>query len=126
MGYILKGSDKENIFATNQEKQIDSTGIVSNDCENKKVGDYCFTNMTTIKLVLTIIGNFKSQSFNLEGGQTKCLYSLAAKNWTYKITKAFLPQSLNNTEIYWEDFKTRRGEFLVQKCKSKTFVINKY
>lgn len=86
---------------------------VDEECETKNVGDYCFENTTksTIR-VRGDVGYLKE--IYLAPGQTLCYYNISATNHHYQ---------LNTWENGNRGNTISSGEFLVEKCKSKTFVI---
>ena len=99
----------------NSNESLNNPGTVSKDCEVKNTGDYCFTNETSFKVMVGYSKNYKDR-ITLEPGQTQCVYDLIAGSKVYDLwiyTKAIHPDLPEK----------RQGQYLVEKCKSKTFVI---
>jgi hypothetical protein len=82
------------------------------DCEANNTGDYCFINNSNQKLSVIIKETEGRNSYNLiiGGGETQCFYNIKAILYQY--------------EIYSNGYSLiKTGQILVEKCKSKTFVI---
>jgi len=103
-------------------EQYNNPETVSKDCEQKNTGDFCFTNSTKgrIRVNLNIVqGYFNTQYMVLESGQTQCFYNLQAVAYKYDVRQS-------SGEIAWGGWQLTeytQGQILVEKCKSKTFVI---
>lgn len=105
----------------NSNEQYNNPGTVNKECETKNTGDFCFTNNTQylIKVIIgTIAPNYINSSgeMTLSPGQTQCFYGKSAKPYNYIIYK-YAPNEPDKI------FKNELGDILVEKCKSKTFVI---
>lgn len=110
----------------NSNEVYNSPSSVSHSCETNNTGDYCFKNITTNDLVITITVSPASNTLNgsvayaynspktitLTPGQTQCFYNLTAVIHSYRVT---------NPRI---NYPVGQGEIQVEKCKSKTFVID--
>lgn len=104
----------------NSNEQYNNPGTVSQECETKKTGDFCFTNKTTQTVNVGLntrdyqgYFNFHPEkSMTLSPGQTQCFYNISARNYNYLITIYASPTA-----------KYLTGQILVEKCKSKTFEI---
>jgi len=99
----------------NSNEIYNNPETVSKDCEKRNTGDYCFENRTRTSMQVKINPHLTS-SFHLmtlSVGQKQCFYNLNADNWDYQIftgTQGNFPGE-------------GKGQILVIKCKSKSFVI---
>lgn len=97
----------------NSNEQINNPETVNKECATNNTGDYCFENSTKTEMTIYIgqVGSsWSSQDMSLNPGQTQCFYNLKAGNYKYADRSFhFIP--------------TIKGQILVEKCKSKTFVI---
>ncbi|MBK7106649.1 MAG: hypothetical protein IPH62_15350 [Ignavibacteriae bacterium] len=108
----------------NSNEDYNNPETVNKECEIKNTGDYCFTNSTVLKISLQISSTeypFKHFKMTLEPGQTQCFYDLVAQTYEYN----YHQENYNPGAFYRknEKDKTRSGQILVEKCKSKTFII---
>ncbi len=100
---------------------------VNQDCEKNNTGDYCFYNNSknVLKVFVTIVKiespstihpyNDPNDYILLKPGQSKCIYNITAG--TKATFRALIDDSNNLPETY------DNGNFLVEKCKSKTYNI---
>ena len=107
----------------NPNEQYNNPGTVAKDCESKRIGDYCFSNLTKDDFIIQISGN---TLVNLAPGQTKCLYGLVAGTYSFHVlsTKNYNRGAWNIYRMpssYKYTFD--KGQFLVEACKSKTYVL---
>lgn len=102
----------------NSNEQYNNSETVNNSCKENNTGDYCFTNSTNYKLVITVVNRAK---FSLEPSQSQCLYNINAGPIQYNFKEDYqLYNRTRNTHAQ----KTGSGEVLIEQCKSKTFIIN--
>ena len=100
---------------------------VNKDCETNNTGDYCITNNKNFLIQLlywkkSVYGSTKKIS--IEPGQTVCLYNLESGVWEYDYEDLpIIRKSGFNNKYQWEERVEIHGQFLVEKCKSKTFII---
>jgi len=104
--------------------------IESADCEMRKIGDYCFTNK---KDILIDIFYGKGPLFpvvtvgriTLQPGQTSCIYELESGAWKYKYQDPSIRVHTGFRISGGDDTVPAvvSGQFLVEKCKSKTMEI---
>ena len=98
----------------NSNEFYNNPETVSKDCVTKNTGDYCFENKTKTKMIVQIYSpNKGGQRTTVDVGQTQCLYNLSAENWNYEIS----------TGTQGNFAGEGNGQILVEKCKSKTFII---
>ena len=116
LGINVEGNGSRNISnrgfnnrPLNSNETYNNPETVNKDCEINNTGDYCFTNNRQYLIGIDIYGD-RHYSFNLEAGQTQCFYNIKAQNYYYRFVNAYVNY-------------TREGQILVEKCKSKTFVI---
>jgi len=115
----------------NSSESYNNPETVNKDCEAKNTGDYCVLNSTNSGKVFRIYLQEKSQtSFNMNvlgplagkqfedisllPGETKCVYNWEARSYQSEI---WGKNSRNETVVL------RSENILIEKCKSKTFVI---
>jgi len=92
----------------NSGENFNNPETVNKECEIKNIGDYCFENRTKGKV--TVRADYNEYQMTLDVGQTQCFYNLKPGNYIYSI----------EDEKRWI---IGTGQILVEKCKSKTFVI---
>jgi hypothetical protein len=134
---IKKPEPQENSQINSAEKSIKKIDSDSNirqisnkECEKNNTGDYCFTNSTQKSLIVTLYipgqntGNYIqinrfdnvsikwSNEATIDSGQTKCFHNLNSASVSYLIRDPTISIS------YAEN-----GDVIVEKCKSKTFII---
>ncbi len=99
----------------NSNEQYNNPETVNKECETKNTGDYCFTNNSSFKVGVGVgMGQVPNDYvMTLSPGQSQCFYSLLSKSYNYNVNKEFQPGKWNH----------EMGQILVEKCKSKTFVI---
>jgi hypothetical protein len=93
------------------DEQINNPATVNQECESKNYGDYCFANATQRELKVVIDDPSSWPSLTLRPGQTQCIYSRKSGTYGYSISDR------QDTKYF------AKGEILIEKCKSKTFVI---
>ena len=95
---------------------------VSNDCETNNTGDYCITNNKNFLIQLSYRNNARAgwKNISIEPGQTVCLYNLGSGVWEYDYPVTVIRKTQFSQ---WEETDHIKGQFLVEKCKSKTFII---
>lgn len=98
----------------NSNESYNNPETVNAECEVKNTGDFCFENRTNKKLKVNLAGSV----ITLESGQTQCYYNKKAMNFSYSID--IIEFRTDGSQIS-RDYS--RGNILVEKCKSKTFVI---
>lgn len=115
----------------NSNESYNNPETVNKDCETKNTGDYCILNSTNSGKVFRIYLQEKSKtSFNMNvlgplagkqfedisllPGETQCVYNWEARSYQYEI---WGKNSRNETVVL------RSSNLLIEKCKSKTFVI---
>ncbi len=108
----------------NSNEDYNNPELVNKACENSNTGDYCFCNTTNDNFIVSL--NANGTALQLSPGQTQCLYNLAAKSYTYHIMgdHDYGRGGLTIYGVsskYWYVHGT--GQFLVEKCKSKSFTI---
>ena len=109
----------------NSNEQYNNPSTVSSECEKNSTGDYCFANNTNEIVNVSItafdpapnVGYYNKFSTNLilKPKESKCLYNYPTKN-TYSFA-VFAPNSQNPNNPF------DKGSLLVEKCKSKTYMI---
>ncbi len=99
------------------DESYNNPETVNRDCEIKNTGDYCFKNNTKYNVRVEVFdkGSSNQSSLTLNSNQTQCLYNLKSSSMAYKTW------IYNGAKPLGYDFK--KGQILVEKCKSKTFVI---
>lgn len=115
----------------NSSESYNNPETVNKDCEANNTGDYCVLNSTNAGKVFRIYLEEKSKvSFNMNvlgplagkqyeditlwPGETKCIYNWPARSYQSEI---WGKNSRNETVVL------RSENILIEKCKSKTFVI---
>jgi hypothetical protein len=97
------------------------------ECETNNTGDYCFENKTQYEVTVTIssgtITGYSREaaerfSIILGAGQSDCFYSMRAIPMNFYVV-AKVNHGWTSTIIF-----SREGNIKVEKCKSKTFIIN--
>lgn len=103
-------------------EQYNNPETVDKECETKKRGDFCFSNLTKDNLVVSL--NANGTALVLSPGQTQCLYNIASGSYNFYVMgdRDF---GKGGVRIYGvsQTFIHDQGQFLVEKCKSKTFTI---
>ena len=122
------------------DENYNNPNTVNNDCETKNTGDYCFTNNTQYRLRVYLYNEagggygggqmiraanngYMSVSWSggdvtIEPGQTECFYNIKA---TSMVSDIRIIKPVNSAYVW--DVGYRKGNILVEKCKSKTFII---
>ncbi|HWB64824.1 MAG TPA: CsgG/HfaB family protein [Chitinophagales bacterium] len=99
---------------------------VSKDCEGKNFGDYCFENKKDALLEITYAKPETSWNtlgtLRISPGQTQCIYQLASGVYDFDIIVFSYTPSIHS---YTTRTANLKGQFLVEKCKSKTYSIPK-
>lgn len=96
----------------NSNESYNNAQTVSKNCESKNTGDYCFENRSKINLIYVKL-YYGGSDVTLAMGQTQCYYNINASDFSYEL-------------VVKEEGRERlisKGKILVEKCKSKTFVI---
>jgi TolB-like protein len=108
-----------NNMPLNSNENYNNPETVNKECEQKKTGDFCFTNSSNFDLYVYITYDLfdkyvsnPSDKMTLTPGQTQCFYNLKTKPYLYYIYDKTL-----------KNYRNERGQILVEKCKSKTFLI---
>jgi hypothetical protein len=102
----------------NSSESYNNPETVNKECEKNNKGDYCFTNSSNQTFYVYIDDSNRSNTFEaiLESGQTQCFYNIPAKSYNYEIA--------DKPGVYYRHTSIlKRGQILVEKCKSKTFII---
>jgi len=104
----------------NSNESYNNPETVSKDCEKNDTGDYCFANQTNQELTVYHSNNYggldTGDILMLKPGETLCFYNLKSGNYKFVITKRNQSAGYRSNWLY-------SGNFLVEKCKSKTFNI---
>jgi hypothetical protein len=112
-----------NNHSVNSNEDYNNPETVNKDCESQNTGDYCFTNKTSRQLRVALntwgTGIFYNKEVTLEPGETQCFYNLKVIAYDYTIQQIQPPTGI----IIERTSSARRGQILVERCKSKTFVI---
>ncbi|MBI4930177.1 MAG: M48 family metalloprotease [Bacteroidetes bacterium] len=87
------------------------TNPTAKECETKSTGDYCFTNLTNEKLIVTIDENLNPQSLTLDPNESQCFYNLSATSHSYSAKPEWKGYHVNAVS---------QGQILITKCKSET------
>lgn len=114
----------------NSNEQYNNASTVNKECEKNNTGDYCFHNRTRFELTIRVsyqdaegLKNSwvpKDLKFSLKPGDSKCVYSIPAG-----ISQEFNAGYEEASKDGWGGpFKLiDSGNFIVEKCKSKTYSI---
>lgn len=113
----------------NSNEQYNNPETAGAECEKNNWGTYCFENATqhSVEVSLSCVW-CQTKALTLDPGQTNCFYRLdVSKDYEYDI-KNVAESSNNNRPGYNGHFpqattSDKHGQVLVEKCKSKTFVI---
>ena len=98
----------------NTNENYNNPETVNKKCENENTGDFCFENRTRTNMTVEIKEDRNSRAaafMTLEINQTQCAYNLNARNYIYSFVSGTGGLLLG------------KGQILIEKCKSKTFVI---
>lgn len=109
------------------------------NCKEKDTGDYCFTNKKSMMVEiyykkenatqtqsLGFYGGSQILTITVEPGQTSCIYELKSGVYTYTYKDPSKRVHTGYSATYGGDDTTSAtisGQFLVEKCKSKIFII---
>ncbi len=123
-GALLGINIETNRSRNNSNRGVNNQGTANKDCEINNTGEYCFTNNTSHQLRVTVnpTGIMDYKELTLEVGQTQCFYNLRAQPHNYHIQQLGVVPRI--TRSYDPPRIERQGQISVEKCKSKTFVIN--
>lgn len=109
----------------NSKEQYNNPETVNQNCQSENTGDYCFCNTTSDNLLLSIGADGVALRFS--PGQTQCLYNFKVNSYRYHIMGAkdygqgrAIIYRVPENFVYVHD----QGNFLIEKCKSKTYIIN--
>ena len=111
----------------NSNEQYNNPETVNHECEVKNFGDYCFENNTQKKMGIFFDNGPDSDDFSarqviIAPGETQCFYRIDAVDCIYVIYKGVTYSS--GKEYYFDGGNIySRGNVLIEKCKSKTFII---
>ncbi len=97
----------------NNNENYNNPTSVSPECFANNTGDYCFENKLRAEVTVYISG--LNKELTLKPGQTQCIYNCKAEDWKYEYYET-------NTTYFYSTYKGK-GVILIEKCKSKTFVI---
>jgi hypothetical protein len=98
----------------NSNESYNNPETVNKECQTKNTGDYCFQNLTNLNIRVRIdIPKVGLMFLTLKPGQTQCFYN---------INSGAVEYCLMNADI-WGSSCFSDGQILIEKCKSKTFVI---
>lgn len=104
----------------NSNESYNNPETVNKDCEKNDTGDYCFSNQTSQELTVYHSNNYGGLNMSdiliLKPRETQCFYNLKSGSYKLVITKRNESPGYTSNWLY-------SGNFLVEKCKSKTFVI---
>ncbi len=104
----------------NSNENYNNPETVNKDCERNDTGDYCFTNQTKQELTVYHSNNYGGLNTNdiliLKPGETLCFYNFKSGSYKFVVTNKNQSAGYRSNWLY-------SGNFLVEKCKSKTFNI---
>ena len=104
----------------NSNESYNNPETVNKDCESKDAGDYCFINQTSQELTVYHSNEYGGLNtvdiLMLKPRESQCFYNFKSGSYKFVITKK------NESAGYKSNWQYS-GNFLVEKCKSKTFVI---
>ena len=103
------------------------------DCEEKEIGDFCFTNRKNFVVDLIygkgpLFPTVADGKITIQPGQTSCLYELQDGAWRYYYSdpsRRVHTGYAQSTVGGFDDTApaTVSGQFMVEKCKSQTLII---
>lgn len=114
----------------NSNEQYNNSATVNSECEKKNTGDYCFYN--GYKKQITLNFNYYTvyeiggeprpvqTEIILKPGESKCIYNVYV-SYTGKFTAVEIDDP--NTKEYENPKTIDMGDFISEKCKSKTYSI---
>lgn len=150
VGIKVNNSDNQNSSPNrgfnrpiNSNEQYNNAATVNRDCDKNNTGDYCFYNSTKsnvrvfvdyyTRLVYNgeIFGEEANTTFILKSGESKCVYEILAnpgKNLhTFNMNRGHHfrvePGVTTAADIFNGTTIIDEGDFIVEKCKSKTYTI---
>lgn len=142
LGISVKGGNAANKGFSkplNSKETINNPKTVSADCKKKNIGDLCFYNALSEKVVIKFYYypnmEYKYQNnykfIILDSKETKCIYSLASRPSTYYVAlwKDYVDEEKFRGSENFISYRDRvkylkdKGEIRVETCKSKTFTI---
>ena len=105
----------------------------SKDCEEKEIGDFCFTNRKNFVVDLIygkgpLFPTVADGKITIQPGQTSCLYELQDGAWRFYYgdpSRRVHTGYAQSTVGGFDDTAsaTVSGQFMVEKCKSQTLII---
>ena len=105
----------------------------SKDCEEKEIGDFCFTNRKNFVVDLIygkgpLFQTVADGKITIQPGQTSCLYELQDGAWRFYYSdpsRRVHTGYAQSTVGGFDDTAsaTVSGQFMVEKCKSQTLII---
>lgn len=100
----------------NSNENYNNPETVNKECETKNTGDYCFQNLTNkrLKVFISHVGECI-----VEPAQTQCFYNVKAASYSYEIE--VLENKVTYRPVYEKAYA--KGNILIERCKSKTFII---
>ncbi len=111
----------------NSNENYNNSNSVSKECEINNTGDFCFQNNTKFKARVEIYNDKRNSSYKttltLQPGETQCAYNSSTMACKYYIWILGVNPNVNPNFPNANEF--RQGQVLVEKCKSKTFVITR-
>jgi hypothetical protein len=111
------------------------------NCKEQNTGDYCFTNKKNVLIEIyykpknnngnsypyTGYSGMSGTKITIEPGQTSCIYELESRvyTFTYKDQTQQIQSDVNYAFSNGSNSRAAviSGEFFVEKCKSKNFII---
>jgi hypothetical protein len=96
-------------------------------CEENSLGDYCFQNNRN-KNIRIIVSSSKGcsncamrtpsifEELTLTPGQMQCVYDLKENIYYYFVSE-------DGSHPFWDGRATMKGQIIIEKCTSKTFII---
>lgn len=99
----------------NSNEGYNNPETVNKKCVTENTGDYCFQNNTNLNLNVSLSGKGIGTRITLNPGQTQCIYNIEEGSVKYTISTSGV--------VSGQPTYNATGYILIEKCKSKTFVI---
>jgi len=113
-------------------EQLNNPQTVNNDCANRHVGDYCFSNSSKYTLSIYVSYNIfpkdyrvairTGTNFILKPGESKCVNDIYVDGPPNTFTANRRPDP-SQPFLIGSDALVDQGDFKVEQCKSKTYQI---
>jgi len=135
---VTSDNIKENTNSTNYSGAVNSNTknnqtASQNDCEQKEIGDFCFTNnknfLINIYYGRGVVSRYVYRGIiTLQPGQTSCIYELQSGAWEFfyrdqsiQVNSGYRTSTIGGGNVTAPTIIS--GQFSVEKCKSKTLII---